>query len=107
MALGNLETARALFPRPLDMTALLANPDALAAARAHFEPLLHPEFETLHDPRAAGMGIGRSVGEGVAEGLDGLIELFRDYCEAWDSWVVTPTGFAEVDDQRVDRKSEG
>jgi ketosteroid isomerase-like protein len=101
MSEANLETAKALFAGPIDMTAAIATPEALEAALAHFEPRFHADLETVHDPRAAAMGIGGSAGEGVSAGIDGFIELWRDYLSAWDSWVVTPTGFSEVADGRV------
>ncbi len=101
MSEANLEAAKALFAAPIDMTAAIATPEALDAARGHFESLFHPEFETVHDPRAAGLGIGQSPGEGVSKGIDGFIALWRDYLSAWESWVVTPAGFVDVDDQRV------
>ena len=101
MSEANLETAKALFAAPIDMCAAFATPATLDAARAHFEPLFHPDFETVHDPRAAGLGIGQSPGEGVSNGIDGFIALWQDYLSAWESWVVTPAGFMDVDDQRV------
>jgi len=97
----NLKTAKALFAAPIDLAAVFAMPETLDAARAHFEPLFHADFETVHDPRAVEMRIGGSTDEGVAEGIDGFLALWRDYLSAWDSWIVTPVGFVDADDQRV------
>ena len=101
MSEENVEIAKTIYPGPLDLAAILTTPDALDAARAQFEPLFHPDFKTIHDPRAAGLGMGGPTGEGVSEGIDGFIALFRDYLSAWNSWVVTPTEFVDVDDERV------
>ena len=101
MSQENLKTAKAIFAGPIDMTSILATPGSLDAARAHFEPHFHAGFETVHDPRTGGLGIGRVSGDGVSEGIDGFIALWRDYLSAWESWIVTPTGFVEVDDLRV------
>ena len=101
MAAQNLETARAIYAAPIDIAAVFADPEVLAGARAHFEPLFQEDLETLHDPRATGLGIGGPRGDGVAQGFEGFIALWTDYLSAWESWVVIPVDFVEVDDRRV------
>jgi ketosteroid isomerase-like protein len=101
MSEENVEVAKALFPAPWDMTALFATPKALNAARAQFEPLVQPDFVTVHDPKAIALGVGTPTGDGISEGIDGFIAIWRDYLSAWESWVVTATDFVDVDDERV------
>ena len=101
MSEENVEIAKALYPGVLDLTTILATPEALDAALSHYEPLVHPDFVTVHDPRAAGLGMSGPEGPGVSQGIEGFIGLWRDYLVAWDSWVVTPTGFVDVGDERV------
>ena len=101
MSQENLEVAKALYPGPLDLTAIFATPEALDVARNQFEPLVHPDFVTIHDPRAAGLGMSGPEGPGVSTGIEGFIALWSDYLSAWDSWVVTPTDFIDVGDERV------
>jgi len=101
MSQENVETARTIYPGPLDLAAIFASPEALDAARAQLEPFFEPDFETVHDPAAVGLAIGAPSDEGVSEGTDGFIAIWRDFLSAWGSWVVTPTGFIDVDDQRV------
>ena len=101
MSETNVDVARALFPAPLDLTAVFATPGALDAARHEFEPLVDPDFVTVHDPSAAALDIGSPTTDGTTAGIDGFIGLWRDYLSAWDSWIVTPVDFIAVDDRRV------
>ena len=96
-----MEIARALFAGPVDLTVLLGTPESIEAARAYYEPIAEADFETVHDPRGAGIGMGGAAGIGVSKGFDGFVALFTDYLSAWDSWIVTPTGLVHVDDARV------
>ncbi len=75
MSRENVETARTIYPGPLDLTAIFASPEALDAARAQLESFVEPDFETVHDPAAVGLAIGASSGEGVSEGIDGFIAI--------------------------------
>ena len=34
-------------------------------------------------------------------GLDGFVSGFGDWLSAWETWVVTPTDFIDVDENRV------
>jgi len=101
MSKENVEVAKALFPAPLDLAAVFATSEALDAARLHFEHLVDPSFVTVHDPSAAALGIGNPTVNGTTEGIEGFIALWRDYLSAWDSWVVTPIDFVDIDDERV------
>ena len=102
MSQENVEVAKALYPGgSLDLTAIFATPEALDAARSQLKPLVHPDFVTIHDPRAAGLGMSGPQGPGMSEGVEGFIALWRDYLSVWESWVVTPTGFVDIDDERV------
>ena len=47
------------------------------------------------------MGIGNPSASGATAGVEGFIALWRDYLSAWDSWVVTPVDFVDVDGERV------
>jgi hypothetical protein len=48
---------------------------------------------------------GGEIPEGSSQptsyGLEGFVRAFRDWVSAWESWVVTPTDFIEVDEERV------
>jgi hypothetical protein len=101
MAGKNLEVANAIYSEERDLVAVFASPETLDAARGLLEPLFEPGFVTVHDPQAIALGIGTTTGGGLAEGIEGFIALWRDYLTAWESWVVSPVGFTEVDDERV------
>jgi hypothetical protein len=101
MSEENLDLARTFFPATVDVTGFFATPETLAGARSYYEPLVQPEFETVHDPTAIPLGIGTPTGGGVSVGIEGFISLWRDFLSAWESWIVTPTEFIDVDDERV------
>jgi hypothetical protein len=101
MSRENVETAKMIYPGPLDLTAIFASSEALDAARAQLEPLFEPNFETVHDPTAVGLAVGDPTGTGVIEGVEGFIGMWREWLSVWESWVVTPTGFIDVDHQRI------
>jgi hypothetical protein len=101
MSEENVEIAKALFPGPIDVTAMFGSEEAINAARALYEPLVQPDFVTVNDPQAALLGVGEPAGDGTSIGVEGFIALWRDFLSAWESWVVTPVEFREIDDQRV------
>jgi ketosteroid isomerase-like protein len=86
------------------LTATLAD-DAVAATRAAYEQLVHPDFETIADPRYQMLlgepGAGAAGSQSVYHGLDGFIAAFREWLSAWDSWVVTPSEFIDLGENRV------
>jgi hypothetical protein len=106
MSEENVELARRFFPR-IDFAATFADEEALAAFRAAFDLLVHPEFETVVDPRYQ-MLVGGNE-DAAADpsqaspilGVDGFVRTFGEWVTGWDSWVVTPTSFAKVDESRV------
>ena len=107
MSQENVEVVRQFYPGPIDVAAILASPDALGAVRAAFEPLVDPDFETVHDPRYQ-MMLGESGTDrppesprSISYGIDGFVTTFREWLSAWESWVVTPVGFIEADEDRV------
>jgi hypothetical protein len=101
MAGRNVEVAKAIYSEERDLVAVFATPEVLDAARGMLEPLFEPGFVTVHDPQAIALGIGTPTGGGLAEGIEGFIALWRDFLTAWESWVVTPVEFVEVDAERV------
>ena len=103
MSGDNVEVARRLYPGQMDLAAALAD-DAVASTRAAYEPLVHPDFETIADPRYQ-MLLG-DPGEGagsqsVYRGLDGFIAAFREWLTGWDTWIVTPSEFVDLGHDRV------
>jgi hypothetical protein len=106
MSQENVEIVRRLYPGPMDVAAMLADPEALATFRAAAEPLVHPDFETVDDPRYQMMlgDPGTDVLPGsrsIFYGIDGFVSTFREWVSAWESWLVTPTDFIDVDESRV------
>jgi hypothetical protein len=104
MSQKNVEVARRLFPGPVDLVAILADPERFEATRLVFEPLVHPDFETVRAPVAipilGGNGM-ENLSQPTYEGLDGFVAVFRDWLNAWESWLVTATDFIDVDENRV------
>lgn len=106
MSEANLELARRLYPGTIDMVAVLAEPGGTDAWQYVFEPLVHPDFETVAGPGQVPLMAPRAqTPEGPTRptyyGLDGFASAFRDWLTAWETWVVTPTEFLEVDEDRV------
>jgi hypothetical protein len=106
MSEENVEVARRLYPGPIDVAATLADREALATVRAAFEPLVHPDFETVIDPGYQMMlgdpGMDAPLGSpSISYGIDGFVSIFREWLSAWETWVVTPTDFIDVDENRV------
>jgi hypothetical protein len=68
--------------------------------------LVHPDFETVIDPRYQMMlgDPGTDVPPGspsISYGIDGFVSFFREWLSAWEGWLVTPTDFIDVDENRV------
>jgi hypothetical protein len=100
MSQENLEVAQRLYPGPLDLVALLRDRNALEAA---LEPLAHPSFETVTAPRQiplSGAGSEDALRQELY-GVDGFVSGFGDWLSAWETWVITPTDFLDVDENRV------
>jgi hypothetical protein len=103
MSEENVEIVRRLYPDRIDLVASFADPDAMAATRAAFEPWVHDDVETVADARYLMLQGVETGGEGrpIVYGIDGLINFWRDWLSAWDSWVVSPAEFIGVDADRV------
>jgi hypothetical protein len=106
MSQENVEMARRIYPTGIDLAAAFANPEALTALRTEYEPLVDPEFETVADPRYQ-MLLGGSdevagpSGPATFHGLDGFIGTFAEWLSGWESWMVSPVEFIDVDESRV------
>ena len=101
MSQENVELAKRLYPGPVDIVPMLAEPSPWIALA---EPLVHPEFETVGEGPAMSSGGGEPTSESSrrsAYGIQGFIGIWRDFLSAWDSWVVTPARVLDVDDDRV------
>jgi hypothetical protein len=96
MSEENVELARHLYPGPIDMARVIADPEATRAFRERFEPLAEPDFETRVDPAAVAVGFGEN-----AQGPEGFLDIFREWVGAFESWIAEATEFLEVDDDRV------
>src|SRR3954451_23983567 len=86
MSEKNMEAAKQLYPGSLDLVAALNSPETLQSVRTAFEPMVHPDFETVADPHYIS-----AVGEAptgtsrrVVHGIDGFIRTFSDWLEAWE-----------------------
>ncbi len=109
MSEENVEIARSFYSdQPMDLVSLFSDPAQLDAMRSQLERLAHPDFETLGDPSQVGLpfeGEGRGSGERslrpAAVGIDGFESLWRAWLAAWDSWLIRPTEFIDVDEHRV------
>ena len=103
-----MELARRLYAdRPVDLAAVLSDRTMLDAMRSQLEPLVHPDFEAVFEDRGMPMGAASIEKTATDErnptvyGFDGLVSTWREWLSAWDTWVVTPNRFVEVDQERV------
>jgi hypothetical protein len=109
MSKENVALARRLYPdQPIDLVSVFSDPALLDVMRSEIEPLVHPDLETLGDSSQVGMPWesreaampGRSS-RPTAVGIEGFLAVWRDWLTAWDSWVITPAEFVDVDEYRV------
>ena len=100
MSQENVEVARRLYPGEVDVVAALADREALDATLG---PLVQPDFETVTVPGQVPVSgaDAQDASRPVAHGLDGFVSGFGDWLSAWETWVVTPTDFMDVDENRV------
>jgi hypothetical protein len=101
MSEENVELARRFYPPgTFDLVPLLEDPALIDT----FRPLVHPEFEMVGEAIAMEGPRDHSESDLVrraVRGVDGFVQGWREFLAAWDSWVVTPTEFIDVDDERV------
>jgi ketosteroid isomerase-like protein len=104
MSQENVEVARRLYPDRIDWVAALADPKA-AKALEDALTLVHPDFETVTAPGQVPLsGVDVEPEDAlrqVAYGVSGFVNAFRDWLSGWETWVVTPTEFIDVDENRV------
>jgi hypothetical protein len=102
MSQENVEIVRRLYPDRIDWVTALADPKALGAA---LQPFVQPDFETVTAPGQVPLSGADVEPEDalrqVAYGVSGFVNAFRDWLSAWETWVVTPTEFIDVDENRV------
>jgi|SRR5215204_1826159 len=105
MSQENVEIVRRLYREGVDMVAAIADPRGFEDTRAAWESLMHRDFETVTAAGQIPLPGGEEMPEGasrpVTYGLDGFASAFREWLSAWESWVVTPTDFIDVDENRV------
>ncbi len=107
MSQENVELARRLFPDGQDLAATFASPEARDTMRATFEPLVQPNFETVGDPGYQMLlGDPNAVSEDPTQltgfvGIEGFLAIFSEWLSGWESWVLAPTRFIDVDEDRV------
>jgi ketosteroid isomerase-like protein len=101
MSEENIAIARRFYPGTLDTVAAVADPNLIDA----FRPFVHPDFEAVFRGRTVPLAFGpvetETSRQPTAHGLDGFVDAWRDWLSAWDAWVVTPTEFVDVDEERV------
>jgi hypothetical protein len=108
MSEENVEVARRLYPdQPMDLVSVFSDPALLDAVRAQVEPLVHPDVETLGESSQVGMAWDSQAAGApgpsrpTAVGIEGFLRVWREWLAAWDSWVVKPAEFIDVDENRV------
>jgi hypothetical protein len=105
MSQENVEIVRRFYPGTVELVATVADPEGFEATRAAWEPFVHHDFETVTSPRTVPLATADGeIPQGsrpTFRGLDGFATGFRDWLSAWESWVVTPTEFIDVDEDRV------
>jgi hypothetical protein len=109
MSEENMEIARRLYPdQPIDLVSVFSDSALLGVMRSQVEPLVHPDVESVGDSSQVGMawesreagGKGRPS-RPIAVGIEGFLTVWRDWLTAWESWVVKPAEFIDVDEDRV------
>jgi hypothetical protein len=107
MSEENVELARRLYPdQPIDLVSVFSDPALLDAMRSQVEPLVHSDVETLGEStqlslEGQGPGSRGQSSRPSAVGIEGFLTAWRDWLAAWESWVVTPAKFIDVDEHRV------
>ena len=102
MSQENLATAHTLYPGAIDLVAAFADPELLEGFRA----FVHPDFDAVFEARNIPMGpasietVGET-GQPTVHGFDALVTAWREWLSAWDTWLITPTEFVDIDDERV------
>jgi ketosteroid isomerase-like protein len=91
---ANVETARAFYPEgvELDMVEAMRREDAMERITERFGEMFQPDFETRAPESQVAPG-GR--------GMRGFVEGWRDWLAPWETWLVTVTGFLEVENRVV------
>jgi len=102
MSEKNVQFAQTLYPSEIDLVAVFADTQLIEGLR----PLIHPDLEAVFEARNIPMGPAsiESAGEAAqptVTGLDGLVRAWREWLSVWDAWVMTPTEFLDVDQERV------
>ena len=102
MGTKNLELAKALYPGDFNIAEQIDRPEF----RQWLEARVTPDFETVGV--ALGMDLDtldashpEDLTRRTAHGIDGFIDVWRVFLDAWQSWVFTATKFIEVDEDRV------
>lgn len=106
MSQENLEVARQIFPGTIDMVPLFDDPALFAAMREGFTEFVDPDVVTIGEPNTIPMGdfdTGLKTGpdSSVANGIDGFLNFWRDWLSAWETWVLGPPDYIDVDESRV------
>jgi hypothetical protein len=106
MSEENVEVARQIFPGTIDMVPLFDDPALLAAMREGFERFVEPDMVTIGEPNTIPMGdfdAGLKSGPAgsIANGIDGFLNFWREWLSAWETWVLGPPEYIDVDENRV------
>ena len=102
MSSANLELARRLYPADFDIARQIDRPEF----RQWLESVATPDLETVGV--ALGMDLDtldarhpEDVTRRTAHGIDGFIEVWHVFLDAWQTWVYTAKEFIEVDEDRI------
>jgi ketosteroid isomerase-like protein len=103
MSEENVELARRLFPGTVDMVSAFTDPEARQATRDFLEPHVRSDFEMVAVPGQ--IPVAGPASENPAQptyrGIDGFLGAWGDWLSAWETWVLTPTDFIDLDEDRV------
>jgi hypothetical protein len=99
MANPNLELAKRLYPDDFDIAEQIDRPEF----RQWLETVATPDLELV------GVALGMDVDTGdarqpedptrrTAHGIEGFIEAWHVFLDAWQTWIYTATDFIEIDD---------